>query len=238
MQSPEKASKLFSYLAIISAVIAAGLTYSFLAGLEQKATGTVTAAVAVADIPENTLLNKSAVRLVSVPARLADAQVISDGGQVEGMVTKVPLNKGEVVFASKVQAKGEFGSVAFDTKAGDRAFTINGEKLISMPENLREGDRLDVAASFAPDVFGAPTAGVILENIKVLAVGLKADQNMLSSKSQETFTVSSVTLSVRPEDVAKLAFAQGQGSVILVARNSKDQGKINPYSIGPDGVFR
>ena len=180
----------------------------------------VTAAV---EIHRGELITDKMVRLIDWPKAKMPAQSFSKLDDVVGRVAVMAILADDLVFAGKV-AKGKDGrGLAPLIPAGMRAFTILTPTDASLVAGFIVPDHhVDVVLTVtgSDESSGGGTATVLLQNIRVLAVGqhleMPADNKMTPKEMK------SVTLAVTPEEAAKLSLAQTRGTLHLSLRSETD----------------
>lgn len=177
---------------------------SLLGGQRILAAGRTTVDVWVAahDLPQNSViapgdLEPAAVKLPAalLPSYLGTAETL------EGQVVTRPLHAGELVARSWLAQS--------PTPSGARSITIPVEPEHAVGGTLRSGDRVDVLATFDAGDLRARTTilarGVdVLETVKAGALAF-GDESLVG-----------VTLSVSPQEAARLAFAVRTGEIDVV----------------------
>ena len=132
-----------------------------------------------------------------------------------------PIEKDEAIMASKVSAPGEDAGLNTRIERGMRAFAVKVDVASGVSGFLRPGDRVDVywTGSVNQDVSGAVQGEItklIEANVRLIAVDQSADES-----NGEASIARTVTVAVRPDQVAGLAQAQftGRLSLSLVGAN-------------------
>lgn len=141
------------------ALAAAGLVVWYVSSLREEATvaePTRTVLVAVVDIPARTtgeaiVANELVQRQEVVLSSVAPGALSSEAA-LEGKVLTVPVAKGQQILESQLGAPGE-QSLSFRIKAGMRAITIPVDRENGVGGAIREGDRVDVIATFKAEEF-------------------------------------------------------------------------------------
>jgi len=179
--------------------------------------------IAAVEIHRGELITDKMVRLIDWPKSKMPAQSFSKLDDVVGRVAVMGILADDLVFAGKV-AKGKDGrGLAPLIPEGMRAFTILTPTDASLVAGFIVPDHhVDVVltVSGSDDASGGGTATVLLQNIRVLAVGQHLDvprENKMTPKEMK-----SVTLAVTPEQAAKLSLAQTRGTLHLSLRSETD----------------
>lgn len=131
------------------------------------------------------------------------------------------IEKDEAIMASKVSQPGEDAGINSRIERGMRAFAIKVDVASGVSGFLRPGDRVDVYwTGRVGDSLSGEDRGDITKlieaNVRLIAVDQSADDN-----NSEASIARTVTVSVRPDQVAGLAQAQTTGrlSLSLVGAN-------------------
>ncbi|MCM8799617.1 MAG: Flp pilus assembly protein CpaB [Candidatus Omnitrophica bacterium] len=200
--------------------------------------------VAKEDIPKGTTLQESMLEIKIVPRDYLQPRSVSSVERILGMVTAVPISKGEQITTTKLLSPQQVsattgGSLAMATPIGKRAVTIPVDNISSLAGMIRPGDYVDVIGmvpvpTMTPDGKQV-TQGVIVplfQNVLVLAVGRQLSAVTPSEdryeKDKKTAEPSSlVTLALSPQEANLIAFVQEQGKIRLILRSPADS-KIEP----------
>ena len=113
-----------------------------------------------------------------------------------------------------------------------RAITLSTDEIAGVGGYLNKNDYVDILSTVTltqKDEEGndvsIPASEMVLENIKVLETGSRA-QN--AAAEEPTYSYGSVTLSVSPEDALKLYYAISYGRVYLLLRTPQDNDIVSP----------
>jgi pilus assembly protein CpaB len=172
------------------------------------------------------------VRLTAFPrASLPDGifktkEELFPEGESEVRTVLRAIEKNEAILEVKVTKPGEEAGITSQLERGMRAFAINVDVSSGVSGFLRPGDRVDiywsgrVAAGLQPKLEGRGNANVtklIETNVQLIAVDQVADQDVTDAIIART-----VTVSVRPQQVASLAQAQTSGRLSLSLVGAED----------------
>lgn len=130
------------------------------------------------------------------------------------------MEAGEAILAVKVTKPGEEAGITSRLERGMRAFAIKVDVASGVSGFLRPGDRVDVywtgdMVNSAGQTLGEVTR-LIQSNIELVAVDQKA------GNVDGTVLARTVTVSVKPEQVAALAQAQSTGRLSLALVGAED----------------
>ncbi|WP_300547696.1 Flp pilus assembly protein CpaB [Roseovarius sp.] len=176
-------------------------------------------------------LDKTAVRLAAFPKATLPAGVFTKPEGLFPMGENTPrtvlrrMEINEPVLAVKVTAPGEDAGITSQLERGMRAFAIKVDVTSGVSGFLRPGDSVDIYwtgnvgagnVRTAENSTGAVTK-LIETGVKLIAVDQVTDTDMTEATIART-----VTVSVRPQQVAALAQAQSSGRLSLSLVGSQD----------------
>ncbi|WP_428911922.1 Flp pilus assembly protein CpaB [Niallia sp. Krafla_26] len=118
-----------------------------------------------------------------------------------------------------------------DITVGKRAMTIPVNEVQSVSGFVQPGSFVDVVVVQPIPIQENTNAQILIENVKVLAVGKTVLEKEVTEETQETQETQEntqepyqmVTLEVSPTDGANLALAKERGTVTLMLRGSEDE---------------
>ncbi len=178
--------------------------------------------VYVANIPltYGEMLNKDAVRKVRWPQDAIPEGAFTDIASLFPAENAKPrfvlrtMEKDEAILAVKVTAPGEDAGITSQLERGMRAFAIRVDVSTGVSGFLRPGDKVDVywTGSIRDTAEGArgEMTRLIEAGIKLIAIDQSAGGDL-----DGTVIARTVTVAIRPEQVAALAQAQTTGSLSL-----------------------
>ncbi|PZU51342.1 MAG: Flp pilus assembly protein CpaB [Sphingomonas sp.] len=131
------------------------------------------------------------------------------------------IKEGEVILATAVT--GGAGRLASSTLLGPemRAVSIPVTETSGAGGFLAPGDRVDVFMTRNFDDEKQAYAGVVVQGVRVLAIGQISD----TSTSEPTI-VKSATIEVTPAEAQKIALAQAVGTLQLALRATGDESRV------------
>lgn len=148
------------------ALVAAGLVVWYVSSLKGEKTPPVVTrpvVVAVADIPARAtgedMVAAGLVQQQQVPETAIASGAVADLSNLQGMVLSVPVVKGQQLLQTQL-AEPATQALSFRIKPGMRAVTLAIDRKNAVGGAIKEGDRVDVVATFKADEF--QTAGVNL----------------------------------------------------------------------------
>jgi pilus assembly protein CpaB len=214
----------------------------------------VTVVVASRDIPKGSTIETGMLAMQTALRDYVQPQAVGAPERVAGMITMVPISKGEQITLNKLMSAKEAtatgSSLAMLTPAGKRAITISVDNISSLLGMIKPGDYVDVVAS-VPVPIQTPDKGVsqqlavipLFQNVLILAVGkqlgaVTQTQEPRYQSATGAEAVAPITLALFPQEANLLAFVQEQGKIRLVLRSPAD---ANVEAVPPaswDTVFQ
>lgn len=150
----------------------------------------------------------------------ADNPVFAEGVTAARFVLRT-MEKDEAVLAVKVTEPGEEAGLMSRLERGMRAFAIKVDVASGVSGFLRPGDRVDVYWTGKVDQSLSQTRGdvtkLIEAGVKLIAIDQSAAGDLEGASIAQT-----VTVSVRPNQVATLAQAQSTGRLALSLVGAED----------------
>ena len=192
-------------------------------------------------------LNEDDVRLTAFPeGSLPDGvfkteEELFPNGTADVRTVLRSIEKNEAILAVKVAKPGEEAGITSQLARGMRAFAINVDVSSGVSGFLRPGDRVDifwtgrVAAGLSPQIEGRGNGDVTMlieTNVQLIAVDQMADRDVTDAIIART-----VTVSVRPEQVAALAQAQSSGRLSLSLVGADDDSVAEAISVDQRGLL-
>jgi len=225
-------------VAVLLALFASIGTYRFLSKkgrmAEEARLQTVGVVVAAAEIPFGSTIGPDQVVLSAWPKDRYPKDVLSDEKAAVGRVVRREFARGEPIVESKLLPTSKnVGMLSLRIPQGMRAFTVRVNEAVGVGGFLTPDARVDVLLTTASsDQRATRMSKIILEDIRVLAVGQTIDQ-----KDSKPVSVGTVTLAVTPQDAEKLALASNDGNIHLVLRNFADSDKVTTTGISKDRLL-
>jgi len=224
-------------LALIAAVVTNRLVTNKIKQAESKRTINLPVVVAVDNIEVGTMIVASHLAIQQWPKTNVPIGNFNKIQDVEGNIARTPLLKGQAVLKTNLETKDITWGLSSLISKGMRAMTINIDEVIGVAGFLLPEDRVDVFATVEKgrEFMENPASSVVLQNIKVLAVGEKAKEptetkdpkeEKKERKSVKTTKVKVVTLEVNSEDARYLAIISSQCKLHLALRNPRDNVKV------------
>jgi pilus assembly protein CpaB len=177
--------------------------------------GLVEVAVAARDIEAGQVIEAGMVRTAGLPARAVPRGALRSADAAVGNAAMTPLDEGQALTARTI---GRGGPSALVPK-GMRAFDLLADAGGLAP---RQGDRVDVIATFPGDVTTPPTATTVLRWRAVAGFMAASDASATMGFGPALGDVEGssppgrITLLVTPEEAERLAMAETYGHLRVV----------------------
>jgi pilus assembly protein CpaB len=175
--------------------------------------------VAKVNIPPGTELNESDVTTVKMEADVDSQAIFKNPEDVVKRVAAQPLYKGQPIINSLLAPKGTGGGLQALVPEGMRAITIEVNEFLGVGGFLTPGSRVDVISSMPGEKGGEMVARMIVQNIRVTAIG----SHLAMSNEENKDPLRSVTLIATPKEAQAIELACATGRPRLVLRSSGDQ---------------
>lgn len=184
-----------------------------------------------------------------VPRELA-AQAVTDLKDVEGRISTMDLQVGEILLKAKLADK-ETAALPYRIPGGRRAMTLRVDEFTGVggyPEPL---DRVDVIVTYQDEKAGMATAGqqgapagaakkvqsrLVFEDVEVLARGPKTGAPGGQAPAADG-KITSFTVAVKPEEAVELALVQDFARITLVLRPAIKEPNRGPINLD-DSKYR
>ena len=193
--------------------------------------------VAVVDLPLATKLKAEQVKLVDWPAGNVPPGAIHDMKDVLDRIITSRVLEGEPILPGKLAAKDAGNGLAALIPANMRAVAVRVDDVVGVAGFIHSEDHVDVIVTIRPSrpANAEPTSKVILQNVKVLAVGKEIDSDDHNRNQANPVTVA--TLLVNPEQSEKLALAANEGRLLLTLRSWTDSQAVATEGAYPSGLL-
>ncbi|MDH3384300.1 MAG: Flp pilus assembly protein CpaB, partial [Deltaproteobacteria bacterium] len=168
-------------IAAFLALLASIGTYRFLSErgrmAEEARLQTVGVVVAAEDIPFGSTIRPEQVSLSAWPKDRYPRDVLIDVKAASGRIARREFMRGEPIVESKLlTTAANVGMLSLRIPQGMRAFTVRVNEVVGVGGFLLPDARVDVVLTTeSPGGLGGRIAKIILEDIRVLAVGQKTD---------------------------------------------------------------
>ena len=221
----------FWSLALIAGASSAGLLKWYLDKKQALAPALSQIAVAAVDLPLATTLKAEHLQLVAWPKHARPPGTFHDAKDLVGRVLISRVVKSEPILSSKLAAKEAGAGLAALIPTSMRAAAVRVDDVVGVAGFIHPEDRVDVLVTLRTQ--GAePESKVILQNVKVLAVGKQLDAGDKATKAKAV-PVTVATLLVTPEQSERLALASTQGKLLLTLRSQTDSEEVVTEGVAP-----
>jgi len=195
--------------------------YSYLQSQQQEVTrakAEMGAVVVAADaIPFGSRIEERHLKKVLWPKANIPLGTFADPAPLIGRTVVGGIVAGEPMMEAKLApAEAKAGIMAYVIPDGQRAMAVAVNEVVGVAGFVLPNSNVDVVVTTTPPG-GRATSKIVLQNLKVLAIGQKMEE-----KEGKPVLVPTVTVSIKPEDAEKLALASNSGSLQLLLRGSKD----------------
>ena len=193
-----------------------------------EVTEMVQVVVATRDIPFGTAIQPQMLKAIAWPKAALPPGAVTNAAQLlpkqggEPRRATRQISAGEIVLASKISGFGDKVTVVQNLLPGTRAMSIKVDAVTAVAGLLTPGDRVDVVLTQGRDE--TLRAVTILQNIRIVGVDQKTDENREQADVAKT-----VTVEVTPEQGQALALAQKAGTLSLTLR-TLDAGEDKPLA--------
>jgi pilus assembly protein CpaB len=216
-------------LAIVLGLVAAFAAKTMVAkkGSIQPNTKFTQVVVAKTNIPPGTELSEADITTVKIEGDVDLQNAFINPADVLKRVAAQPLYKNHPIFNSLLAPKGTGGGLQALVPDGMRAITIEVNEFLGVGGFLTPGSRVDVISSMPAEKGGEMVARMVVQNIRVTAVGSHLAMNNEDNKEP----LRSVTLIATPKEAQAIELACSTGRPRLVLRSSGDQ-NVDPSIAG------
>jgi pilus assembly protein CpaB len=210
---------------VIAALGSVGVALLFTRYLDARTAAarvpTTPVVVAGVDLPEATELRPETLNVVAWPRSSLPEGTFSDTAALKDRVLTVRIVKGQPILATNLAGADAGRGLAALLPSGMRAISVRVDDVVGVAGFVHPGDSVDVIVTMRPNdnVGVLPISKVVLQNIRVLAVGKQVERN-----DREKYIPATVaTLMVDSEQSEKLALAASKGQILLALRSGLDR---------------
>jgi pilus assembly protein CpaB len=144
--------------------------------------------------------------------------------------------QGEPLLAGKLASKDAGRGLAALIPEGMRGEAVRVDEVVGVAGFIHPDDRVDVIATLSPQGTSQTISKVILQNVKVLAVGKELDASDFARNKSLAVTV--VTLLVTPAESEKLALTANTARLTLTLRSWTDDNPVETPGADPPSLLR
>jgi pilus assembly protein CpaB len=187
---------------------------------------TVDIIVAAEPLKKNERITSEKLVIKTIPENTLHPQTITSVEELEGLIMNADMETGEAFLSHRVQSEADENLfISRKVKDGYRAVSIAVNYVQSVSTLIEPGDLVDVIFSESDEKEGEKAkviTEILLENVKVLAVGRK----MVEPTSSEDYVeYSTVTFELLPNDAVKVINASELGMLQLMLNSRIDETK-------------
>jgi pilus assembly protein CpaB len=193
--------------------------------------------VASVDLPIGTRVAKEHLDAVDWPLASRPSAAIAEPGPAVGQIVAARIFKGEPVLPEKLVSGNAGSGLAALLPEGARAVSVRVDDVVGVAGFIHPGDTVDVIVTMRPSEGTGSnfTSKIILQNIKVLAVGKEVDGQARGGDKVIPATVA--TLQVDSAEAEKLALAASKGQLLLALRSGADDETVATRGVVPSALL-
>ncbi len=243
-------------ISLIIAVVSVLLIWSF---VNQKTRSVLELArakkvvVASGDINELTLIDETMLQVNSVPQTYIQPGTYSDIKEVVGLITTVPIKKGEQILQNKLLFEETQTKLSTRVNKGKRAITVPVTEIHGVGKLVKPGDRVDILSSidYGQGDRERREVKTVLQDVLVIATGrnviasipTEVVKNPITGKEERQdlrrVVYSTVTVEVTPEEAQGIVFllTAGEGNIFMSLRNTDDRSIEKLYTTDEDKIL-
>jgi pilus assembly protein CpaB len=190
--------------------------------------------VAAVDLPVGAELRAENLAVADWPAASVPDGAFEAPKDLDGKVVAVRVYRREPLLAPKLAGAGNGGLSAL-LPAGMRAAAVRVDDVVGVAGFVQPGDSVDVIATIRSEAGQVVTSSkVILQNVRVLAVGKELDTK---ARSDKVVPATVATLLVDASQSERLALAAVQGKILLTLRSAADTEVIATEGVTAAGLM-
>ena len=191
---------------------------------------TVSVLAANRTLPAYARLGRRDLQMVDLPLAYVPPSAVTHPEDILGKRTLVPFAQGELLLFNKMGEEGV--TLASAVPEGTRALSLAMDEVNGLAGLLQPGDRVDL---FSIQSEGQPQAGVLLQQLQVLAVGTRTSREKETEGSKSPGTV---TLAVPESEVALVLLASAKSALHLALRAPGDERPLSQSHALPADLTR
>jgi len=188
--------------------------------------------IAAVDLPVGAELRPENLAVVAWPASSVPAGAFQDPKALEGKTVASRIYRAEPLLAAKLVGAGNGLSALLPT--GMRAVAVRVDDVVGVAGFVQPGDTVDVIVTIRADGGIVASSKVILQAVRVLAVGKELDTR---AKGDKVVPATVATLMVDAAQSEWLALAAAQGKILLTLRSATDTDVVATKGITPSGLL-
>jgi pilus assembly protein CpaB len=193
--------------------------------------------VAAIDLPMATRLTQEHLKLVEWPVSALPPGAVKDAKDIVDRVLISHVIAGEPIRAAQLAPKDAGNGLAALIPLHMRAMAVRVDDVVGVAGFIHPDDRVDVIVTMrlTKPADAESTSKVILQNVKVLAVGKEIEIADQARRQANPATVA--TLLVSPDQAEKLALAANEGRLVLTLRSWTDGAAVDTAGMNPSALM-
>jgi pilus assembly protein CpaB len=224
----------FLGVSLVAAIVSALLLTRYMdARTAQARVPTRPVVVATVDLPVGAEIRAENLAAIDWPAGTVPVGAFQSPKELEGKVIAVRTYRAEPLLAAKLAGAGN-GGLSSLLPPGMRAAAVRVDDVVGVAGFVQPGDSVDVIATIRAEGNVPPTSKVVLQNVRVLAVGKELDTK---GKGDKVVPATVATLMVDAAQSESLALAASQGKILLTLRGAADTDVIATKGITAAGLL-
>jgi pilus assembly protein CpaB len=222
----------FTMIALVAGVSVAAILKSYVDRHLSAGPPVTRVVAATMDLPQATTLLAEHLTVVEWPSSARPEGTFSDPKDLVGRVLLSKVVKNEAVLNTKLASREAGSGMASLLPENMRAAAVRVDDVVGVAGFIHPDDHVDVIVTMRPEKSGGETVSrVILQNVRVLAVGQQLGVD--EQKRNQALPVTVATLLVSTEESEMLALASAQGRLLLTLRPWADKNQIATTGVGP-----
>lgn len=177
-------------------------------------------------IKKDQIITAAMLEVIQVPKMGVHPQAVKTIAEAEGKMAAADLVAGETLLSSRLSVeKDEALFVARKVKEGYRAVSVGVNFVQSVSNLIEPEDLVDVIYTPPPKNGEAAVSVLLLEKVRVLAVGRRMVE---AGKDTAVVEYSAATLEVLPKEAVTLVNSDEQGVISLALHTRVNRDKPSP----------
>jgi pilus assembly protein CpaB len=214
----------FTVIALVAGDSVAAVLKSYVDRHSSSGPPMVGVVVATMDLPQATTLLAEHLTITPWPAGSQPEGTFTDPKDLVGRVLLTKVVKNEAVLGTKLASREAGSGLASLLPENMRAAAVRVDDVVGVAGFIHPDDHVDVIVTMRPEHGNETTSRVILQNVRVLAVGQQLGID--EQKRNQAMPVTVATLLVSTEESEMLALASAQGRLLLTLRPWSDKNQI------------
>jgi pilus assembly protein CpaB len=221
----------FTVIAVVAGVSVAAILKSYVDRHLSSGPPMTGVVVATMDLPQATTLLAEHLTVTPWPTGARPEGTFVDPKDLVGRVLLSKVVKNEAVLSTKLASREAGSGLASLLPENMRAAAVRVDDVVGVAGFIHPDDHVDVIVTMHPEKGGETLSRVILQNVRVLAVGQQLGID--DQKRNQAMPVTVATLLVSTEESEMLALASAQGRLLLTLRPWADKNQIATNGVAP-----